>query len=46
MKELSTFWQRAGHAGCNFAIDAVVILLTEACFFDDENDKATQKAVE
>jgi len=46
MKELSTFWQGAGHAGCNLAIDAVAILLTEACFFDDEKDKAAQKAVE
>ena len=46
MKELGTFWQRAGHAGRNLAIDAVAILLTEACFFDDEKDKAAQKAIE
>jgi hypothetical protein len=28
------------------AIDAFAILLAEACFFDDEKDKAAQKAAE
>ena len=26
-KELSTWWQRAGRAGCDYSIDAVTILL-------------------
>ena len=45
-ERVSTLWQRAGRAGRNLAIDAVAILLTESCFFDDEKDKVAQKAVE
>ena len=43
---LSTFWQRAGCAGHNLAIYAIAIMLAEAYLFDDEKDKAAQKATE
>ena len=43
-KELSTWWQRAGHAGRRLLVNAVAILLVEPCFFDDEKEKLVQKA--
>ena len=46
MKELSTFWRRAGRAGRNLAIYAIAILLAEASLFDDEKDKVAQKVAE
>ena len=45
-KELSTWWQMAGRAGHDLSIDAVVILLVEPHHFDDEKEKAAQKAAE
>ena len=45
-KELSTWWQRAGRTGRRLSVDAIAILLVEPCFFDDEKEKAVQKAAE
>jgi len=42
-KELSTWWQRAGHTGRRLSVDAIAILLVEPCFFDDEKEKLVQK---
>jgi hypothetical protein len=45
-KELSTWWQRAGHTGRRLSVNAIAILLVEPCFFDDEKEKLVQKAAE
>ena len=45
-KELSTWWQRAGHGGRSLSVNAVAILLVEPCFFDDEKEKLLKKAAE
>jgi len=45
-KELSTWWQRAGRAGHDLSIDAIAILLVEPRHFDDEKEKAAQRAAE
>jgi hypothetical protein len=44
--KFSTWWQRAGWSGCSLAVKATAILLVEPCFFDEEKEKAAQKAAE
>lgn len=46
LKELSTWWQRAGHTGRHCSINAVAILLAEPSYFDNEQAKAAEKAVD
>jgi superfamily II DNA/RNA helicase len=42
--KFSTWWQRAGQSGHSLAVKATAILLVEPCFFDEEKEKAAQKA--
>lgn len=45
-KELSTFIQRAGRAARNPNLQATAVLLAEPSYFDDEKEKAAQRAAE
>jgi len=45
-KELSTFIQRAGRAAHNPNLQATAVLLAEPSYFDDEKEKAAQRAAE